>query len=108
MEERLRTRDLVQTAEAFVEFYERALPRQVSSAATLEYFTRHLSEAERQALTLEPSRFSRACRTPEALAQFPEVVSLDAAGGPGRVPLRAGGIAGRRQCCAYRCWRCPD
>ena len=42
MEERLRTRDLLQSAEAFVEFYDRALPRQVSSAATLEYFTRHL------------------------------------------------------------------
>jgi ATP-dependent helicase HrpA len=43
MEERLRTRDLLQNAEVFVEFYDRVLPRQVSSAATLEYFTRHLS-----------------------------------------------------------------
>src|SRR5229473_7759035 len=34
MEERLRTRGLLQGAEAFVEFYDRALPRQVSSGAT--------------------------------------------------------------------------
>src|SRR5580693_6109225 len=56
MEERLRTRDLTQSAEAFVEFYDRALPRQVSSAATLEYFTRNLSDAGRLALTLDAQR----------------------------------------------------
>src|ERR1700728_657409 len=43
MEERLRARDLLQGAEAFVEFYNGVLPRQVSSGAGLEYFTRNLS-----------------------------------------------------------------
>ena len=78
MEERLRTRDLLQSAETFVEFYDRALPRQVSSAATLEYFTRHLSEAERRALTLGPERIFAKQPEPQALAQFPEVASVDA------------------------------
>jgi ATP-dependent helicase HrpA len=78
MEERLRTRDLLQSAEAFVEFYDRALPRQVSSAATLEYFTRHLSEAERLALHLTPEDIFAKQPEPEALAQFPEVATVDA------------------------------
>jgi ATP-dependent helicase HrpA len=78
MEERLRTRDLLQSAEAFVEFYDRALPRQVSSAATLEYFTRHLSDAERRALTLDPEHIFARQPEPEALAQFPEVARVDA------------------------------
>jgi ATP-dependent helicase HrpA len=78
MEERLRTRDLLQSAEAFVEFYDRALPRQVSSAATLEYFTRHLSDAERRALTLEPEQIFARLPEPELLSQFPEVASVDA------------------------------
>jgi ATP-dependent helicase HrpA len=77
MEERLRTRDLLQSAEAFVEFYDRALPRQVSSAATLEYFTRHLSAAERLALTLTPEHIFARQPEPEALAQFPEVADVD-------------------------------
>jgi ATP-dependent helicase HrpA len=77
MEERLRTRDLLQSAEAFVEFYDRVLPRQVSSAATLEYFTRHLSEAERLALTLGPEQIFARLPEPEALAQFPEVASVE-------------------------------
>jgi len=77
-EERLRTRDLVRSADAFVEFYDHALPRQVSSAATLEYFTRHLTEADRRALTLDAEHIFARLPAPEALAQFPEVVSLDA------------------------------
>jgi ATP-dependent helicase HrpA len=78
MEERLRTRDLLQSAETFVEFYDRALPRQVSSAATLEYFTRHLSDAERVALHLTPEQIFAKQPQPEALAQFPEVAHVDA------------------------------
>jgi ATP-dependent helicase HrpA len=78
MEERLRTRGLLQDAEAFVEFYDRALPRQVSSGATLEYFTRHLSDAERHALTLDPQHIFAKQPAPEALAQFPEVADVDA------------------------------
>src|ERR1700694_2195136 len=77
-EERLRTRGLLQSAEDFVEFYDRALPRQVSSAATLEYFTRHLSAAERRALTLTPGDIFARVPAPEALAQFPEVADVDA------------------------------
>jgi ATP-dependent helicase HrpA len=78
MEERLRTRDLLQSAEAFVEFYDRALPRQVSSAATLEYFIRHLPPAERRALHLAPEHIFAKQPEPEALAQFPEVATVDA------------------------------
>jgi ATP-dependent helicase HrpA len=78
MEERLRTRDLLQGAESFVEFYDRALPRQVSSGATLEYFTRHLSDAERRSLTLAPEHIFAKQPQPEALAQFPEVARVDA------------------------------
>jgi ATP-dependent helicase HrpA len=77
MEERLRTRGLLHGAETFVEFYDRALPRQVSSGATLEYFTRHLSEADRQALTLGPDRIFAQVPAPEALARFPEVAKVD-------------------------------
>ncbi|HEY4443159.1 MAG TPA: ATP-dependent RNA helicase HrpA [Steroidobacteraceae bacterium] len=77
MEERLRTRDLLQSAEAFVEFYDRALPRQVSSAATLEYYTRHQSAAERLALALTPELIFAKQPAPEALAQFPEVARVD-------------------------------
>jgi len=78
IEERLRTRGLVQNAEGLVEFYARALPRQVSSAATLEYFTRHLSAAEREALTLDAAHIF--ARPPElaALEQFPASARLDA------------------------------
>jgi ATP-dependent helicase HrpA len=78
MEERLRTRDLLQSAEAFVDFYDRALPRQVSSAATLEYFTRHLSDAERLSLTLDADHIFARLPDAQALAQFPEVASVDA------------------------------
>ncbi|HLZ98719.1 MAG TPA: ATP-dependent RNA helicase HrpA [Steroidobacteraceae bacterium] len=87
MEERLRTRDLVRAADFFVEFYERALPRQVSSAATLEYFTRHLSQAERAALTLQPDQIFARRPDPALLAQFPERVVLSATGDSVSVPV---------------------
>ncbi len=78
LEERLRTRGLVQNAEAFVDFYARALPRQVSSAATLDYFTRHLSAAERLALTLDAAHIFARRPEPAALEQFPETARFDA------------------------------
>ncbi|MGC1519923.1 MAG: ATP-dependent RNA helicase HrpA, partial [Steroidobacteraceae bacterium] len=77
IEERLRTRGLVHGAETFVEFYDRALPRQVSSGATLEHFTRHLSEADRRALSLGPERIFAQVPGAEALARFPEVATVD-------------------------------
>jgi ATP-dependent helicase HrpA len=77
MEERLRTRNLVHGAEVFVDFYDGVLPRQVSSGATLEHFTRHLGEAGRRALTLSPELIY--ARRPDAaeLAQFPETAQVD-------------------------------
>jgi ATP-dependent helicase HrpA len=78
MEERLRTRDLVHAPEIFVQFYDRVLPRQVSSAATLEYFSRHLDAAQRKALALTPDDIFSHSPDPEALAQFPERVALPA------------------------------
>jgi ATP-dependent helicase HrpA len=78
MEERLRTRDLVHAPEIFVQFYDRVLPRQVSSAATLEYFSRHLDAAQRKALALTPDDIFSHSPDPEALAQFPERVTLPA------------------------------
>jgi ATP-dependent helicase HrpA len=77
-EERLRTRDLLQSADAFTEFYDRVLPRQVSSAATLEYFTRHLSDVDRRALTLKAEDIFAKQPDPQALAQFPEIATVDA------------------------------
>lgn len=87
LEERLRTRDLVRAVDTWVEFYDKALPRQVSSAATLDYFTRHLSAAQTAALTLTPADIF--ARTPDRalLAQFPDSVDLGAAGPPLRVPV---------------------
>ncbi|MDP9011433.1 MAG: ATP-dependent RNA helicase HrpA [Pseudomonadota bacterium] len=81
-EERLRTRDLVRAPESFVAFYDKALPRQVSSAATLEYFTRHLSQAERSALTLRPEDVFARLPDEGQLTRFPERVTLPAADGP--------------------------
>jgi ATP-dependent helicase HrpA len=78
MEERLRTRDLLHDAESFVEFYDRVLPRQVSSGATLEYFTRRLSDAERHSLTLGAEHIFAKQPDARALARFPEVAKLDA------------------------------
>jgi len=72
MEERLRTRDLLRSSESFVEFYDQHLPRQVSSAATLEHFSRHLSTEQRLALTLTPAEIFARLPEAEALAQFPE------------------------------------
>ncbi len=77
MEERLRTRDLVHGAEVFVDFYAAALPRQVSSAATLDYFTRHLSTAARAALMLGPERIFARLPEPEALSRYPETAQVD-------------------------------
>jgi ATP-dependent helicase HrpA len=78
MEERLRSRDLLHSAEDFVEFYDRVLPRQVSSGATLEYFTRRLSETERRSLTLDAEHIFARQPDSQALAQFPEVARLEA------------------------------
>jgi ATP-dependent helicase HrpA len=78
IEERLRTRDLLQSAESFVEFYDQRLPRQVSSAATLEYFSRHLSPQERLALALTPALIFARLPEAKALAQFPENTQVDA------------------------------
>lgn len=72
MEERLRTRDLVQRAESFVDFYDRHLPRQVSSAATLEYFSRNLSPQQRRALVLTQADIFARLPEAQALDQFPE------------------------------------
>jgi ATP-dependent helicase HrpA len=83
MEERLRTRDLVQGAESFVEFYDTHLPRQVSSAATLEHFNRHLTPQQREALTLNPARIFARLPEAHALAQFPENTHVEAL----RVPV---------------------
>jgi ATP-dependent helicase HrpA len=77
MEERLRSRDLLRSAESFVEFYDRALPRQVSSAATLAHFSRHLSPEQRLALTLTPERIFARLPDSAALAQFPESSRLE-------------------------------
>ncbi len=54
------------------------LPRQVSSAATLEHFNRHLSPQQRAALTLTPEHIFARLPQDEALAQFPENTRVDA------------------------------
>jgi ATP-dependent helicase HrpA len=76
LEERLRVRDLVRPAEHFVELYARLLPRQVSSAATLEHLTRHWSEAERRALALTPEEIFARAPERERLDQFPNSASI--------------------------------
>jgi ATP-dependent helicase HrpA len=78
LEERLRSRDLLHSAEEFVEFYDHVLPRQVSSAATLEYFSRHLSQEQRRTLTLTSEQIFARLPQPEALALFPETTHVDA------------------------------
>ena len=70
VEERLRARDLVVGAESFVDFYDGVLPRQVSSAATLEHFSRHAGEAA--ALALGESDIYVRAPDPAALSAFPE------------------------------------
>jgi ATP-dependent helicase HrpA len=104
MEERLRSRDLLQGAETLADFYDRRLPRQISSAATLEHFSRHLTDEDRRALRLTDEQIF--ARFPDAaeLARFPERVEINgfevgveyrfAPGEPGdgatlRVPLLA-------------------
>jgi ATP-dependent helicase HrpA len=77
IEERLRTRDLVQGAESFVDFYDRHLPRQVSSSATLEHFSRHLSPEQRLALTLTPALIFARLPESDALDRFPERTRVD-------------------------------
>jgi ATP-dependent helicase HrpA len=76
-EERLRTRDLLQGAESFVDFYDQHLPRQVSSAATLEHFSRHLAPDQRASLTLTPAHIFARLPEPEALDRFPEQTRVD-------------------------------
>ena len=76
MEERLRTRDLLHPPERFVEFYNGVLPRQVSSGAGLEYFTRNLAEGQRTALTLKPDDIFARSPDSQRLERFPEQVTL--------------------------------
>ncbi|HEY0748349.1 MAG TPA: ATP-dependent RNA helicase HrpA, partial [Steroidobacteraceae bacterium] len=78
VEERLRTRGLVHGADWFVDFYDRRLPRQVSSAATLEYSGRHLTAEQRNALLLTPSQIFARSPELENLAKFPELTQVDA------------------------------
>jgi ATP-dependent helicase HrpA len=95
MEERLRTRDLLQPPERFVEFYNGVLPRQVSSGAGLEYFTRNLQEGQRAALTLKHDDIFARAPDPERLERFPEQVTLGeqlgGAGEPRRDAARGDG-----------------
>ncbi len=77
LEERLRVRDLLRPAEFFVDFYGAALPRQVSSAATLEHFTRNLTQAARQSLSLTADQIFARSPDTRMLDQFPTVVTLD-------------------------------
>ena len=76
LEERLRSRDLVRPPEYFAEVYDRMLPRQVSSGATLEFFTRHLTPAQRAALAFRPSDIFARSPDPERLARHPEQIRL--------------------------------
>jgi ATP-dependent helicase HrpA len=76
LEERLRTRGLTLPAESLIEFYDQALPRQVSSGATLEHFTRRLSEAGRAALHLRPDQIYAREPDPSELARFPERLTV--------------------------------
>jgi ATP-dependent helicase HrpA len=72
LEERLRTRDLVVDPETLVGFYDRALPRQVSSAATLEYFSRRMTSADRAALTLDAQSLYARLPDQAALSGVPD------------------------------------
>jgi ATP-dependent helicase HrpA len=95
IEERLRSQDLLVDTEALVGFYDQALPRQVSSAATLDHYTRHLTSEQRHALTLTDARLY--ARRPEAasLAQFPERARLTLTATPPSAPTDGTtGVAG--------------
>ena len=74
VEERLRTRGLVQNPESLAEHYDRTLPRQVSSGATLEYFSRHITDEQRAALRLSADTLFARQPDTEALVEFPESV----------------------------------
>ncbi len=76
VEDRLRVRGLLASSESLAEHYERVLPRQVSSADALEAWTRRLSPAEIDALTLAPEMLFLRLPDPDALAQFPEHIRL--------------------------------
>jgi ATP-dependent helicase HrpA len=76
VEERLRTSGLVNGPEALVAFYDRALPRQVSSAATLEYFSRRLTAQQRSSLELATDEIFARLPDAAALQNFPETVRI--------------------------------
>ena len=76
VEERLRTRGLLLHPESLAEVYDRALPRQVSSGATLEFFSRHLTDKQRAALTLTTDDLFVRQPDAEGLLQFPERVQM--------------------------------
>src|SRR4029077_5944134 len=61
-----------------------------SSAATLEHFTRRLSEAERLALVWGPDRIFARLPEPEALARFPETANIDSMVIPVEYPFAPG------------------
>jgi ATP-dependent helicase HrpA len=77
LEERLRSRDLVRGAETFVDFFDARLPRQVSSAATLEHFSRHLTDEQRRSLSLSKEEIFARLPEAQALEQFPEHTRID-------------------------------
>ena len=83
-------------AEAFVEFYDRVLPRQVSSGATLGKLQQALvagSSARRSGL--DPSGFLRVCLQPKRSRNFRRARQVDALVHARRISLRSRGIAGR-------------
>jgi ATP-dependent helicase HrpA len=88
VEERLRSRDLLVDEEALVDFYDRALPRQVSSAATLDHYTRQLGEEQLRALTLTDETLYARRPDEAALRQFPERARLPLTTGEVTVEVR--------------------
>ena len=76
LEDRLRVRDLLHPAEHFVDFYAEVLPRQVSSAAGLAHFTRHLTAADRDRIMLRPEQIFARRPDESVLARFPRQVAL--------------------------------
>lgn len=77
-EERLRRRDLVAAPETLVDFYAAALPRQVSSAATLAHFTRQLTADGLDQLALGPQTLFARIPSAAELDQYPERLVIDA------------------------------
>jgi len=71
-EERLRTRDLLQSAEAFVEFYDRPCRARLSRRRDTGVFYRASVGCERPALTLVPNTIFASSRSPR-LAAITEV-----------------------------------